>query len=496
MTSKEQQVKNSFLYLLPALIDNLLPFLTLPIFSRILRPEDYGILALAVVFGTFGCSLANLALLNIYDRNFFQYRNDLHHSGRLLFSVVSFVAVNSFFLILLASFFQHPLSLLFTKSSEYGFILILTLAAECSLALRQYYLFYFKNHEDARVYIKNYLMSSLTTFVLSLVFVAGLRVGVIGLVYARLIGNIVALISLHRQVIRLCPFSVDRSMMWNTFKDSLPLSPPIFYGTISRHFDKYMVGLLSTMGGVGIYSIGQKMSYMVFVYMSSLQNVFQPQVYKRLFDLKENAAQAVGQYLTPFIYLSILIGLVVALFAEEVIWLLTPPEYHGAITIVMILAMYYGFLFWGKINSVQLLFKKKTALISLLTFVTLVLNILLGIPMIRLWGASGAAWNMFLVGLLSGGITMILAQKSCWIQWEIKKVVTIYLVFFGSALLAIFLREWHVAYVFRLVSKALCLLIYFYLGRRWGIFSRENFYLIRRVMGLKFFVKNIEGQKE
>ena len=128
-----------------------------------------------------------------------------------------------------------------------------------------------------------------------------------------------------------------------------------------------------------------------------------------------------GKYLTPFVYISILVGLLVSLFAEEVISLLTPAEYHGAILVVIILSMYYGFLFWGKINSVQLLYKKRTGTLSLLTLLTIALNILLGIPMIKLWGAEGAAWNMFLVGLLSGSVTNCVAQNSYRIRWENKK---------------------------------------------------------------------------
>ena len=491
MLSKERQIKNSFIYLIPSLVDNFIPFLTLPIFSRILFPEDYGVLALAQIFAVFGCGLANLALLSVYDRSFFQYRHDPLRSGQLLFSITLLVAGNSLVLMAVAYFAQQPLSVLFTRSPHHGNILLVALAAECTISLRQYYLFYFKNREEARVYMNNYLISSVLTFILSLFFVGLLRMGVIGIVYGRLLGSGAALVSLHQHVTRLIPFSLNRSLVWETLKISFPLTPPIFYGTVVKHFDKYMLGLLSTISGVGIYSIGQKMSYMIFVYMTSLQNVFQPQVYKRLFELKEEAGEAVGKYLTPFVYISIFVGLLVSLFAEEVISLLTPAEYHGAIPVVIILSMYYGFLFWGKINSVQLLYKKRTGTLSLLTLLTIALNILLGIPMIKLWGAEGAAWNMFLVGLLSGGVAICIAQNSYRIRWENKKVFTIYLVFFGASLLMIFLRWFSVDYTFRVAGKFICLGIYLYLGTQWHIVNKENFNLIRGVIWPVMFVKTV-----
>ncbi len=486
--SKERQIQNSFIYLIPTLVDNLLPFLTLPIFSRILLPSDYGLLALVQVFATFGCGLSNLALLGVYDRSYFQYRHDARQSVQLLFSVTGLVVVNSLALLAITYLIQNPLSRLFTQSPQHGDLLLAALAAECALCLRQYYLFFFKNREEAKVYVKNYLISSGLTFVLSLLFVGALRTGIIGIIYGRLIGHGAALVSLHRRVLRVAPFSWSRAMVGELLKISLPLTPPIFYSSISKQFDKYMLGLLSTIDSVGVYSIGQKMSYMIFVYMTSLQNVFQPQVYQRMFE-REKAGEDVGKYLTPFIYISIFVGLLVSLFAEEVIGLLTPVEYHGAIPVVMILAMYYGFLFWGKINSVQLLYKKRTGIMSLLTFLTIVLNILLGIPMIRYWGAQGAAWSMLIVGVLSGGVANVVAQKSYLIRWENGKVFAIYAVFFGASLVMVLFWNLHVNPVLRAVAKLAGLAVYLALGVQWHIVKKKNFDLVLSVLRLKALAK-------
>lgn len=76
MTSKEQQIRNSFIYLVPVLVGNILPFVTLPIFTRILTKEDYGVLALVYLYAMFVSSLANFGMTLVYERNYFQYRNN------------------------------------------------------------------------------------------------------------------------------------------------------------------------------------------------------------------------------------------------------------------------------------------------------------------------------------------------------------------------------------------------------------------------------------
>jgi len=68
MTSKERQIKNSFIYLLPVIVGNLIPILTLPIFTRILTKEDYGVYALSQVYAIFVNGVANFGLTIGYER--------------------------------------------------------------------------------------------------------------------------------------------------------------------------------------------------------------------------------------------------------------------------------------------------------------------------------------------------------------------------------------------------------------------------------------------
>src|SRR3989338_4976728 len=62
MLNKQQQIKNGFIYFLPVVIGNLIPIITLPIFSRILSKEDFGALALSQAYAFFITGIANFGL--------------------------------------------------------------------------------------------------------------------------------------------------------------------------------------------------------------------------------------------------------------------------------------------------------------------------------------------------------------------------------------------------------------------------------------------------
>ena len=74
-----KQVRNSLIYILQVSLGYILPLIAIPIFTRILSPEDYGILALAMIYGIIMSGLANFGVSLAYERNFFQYKDDIFY---------------------------------------------------------------------------------------------------------------------------------------------------------------------------------------------------------------------------------------------------------------------------------------------------------------------------------------------------------------------------------------------------------------------------------
>jgi O-antigen/teichoic acid export membrane protein len=481
---KQRQIRDSVLYMLPLVASNLFPFLTLPIFTRILTKEDYGILALAQVYAVFVSGLANFGMSLSYERNYFQYRESPLESAQLMFSSLAFVVANCAVLGTLTYLFRNILAEKIIGAPGYGDILFYAFLSNCMVNFTAYYQIYFRNTGKAFHYVGFAVAMSLLNLIASLYLVAFLRVGVIGLVYAHLVASGVAFLIMTAMFVRTFPVSLNRAILRESIRISYPLTPRIFMGAVSQQFDKYMIGLLSTLGSVGVYRIGQQVAFLVFSYMTQLENVFIPQTYRRMFDLKEKGKEATGQYLTPFFYVSIAMALMVSLFAEEAISILTPSSFHGAIDIVIILSMYYGFLFFGKITGTQLLYMKKTHITSLLTFFSLGLNIGLNIPFIMKWGALGAAWGTCIAGILSSTISFLVAQRYYGIKWEYPKIGAILLIFFSSAILMVLLRDL-VHYPFRLTIKLAFIMFYIYFGVKIRVITPENLYLLKNLIRFK-----------
>ena len=458
---------------------NLLPLLSLPVFTRILSKEDYGVWSLAQVYAIFVNGVANFGLTIGYERNFFEKKETEKVAG-LLYSTLLFVLSTFLIFGILTWLFRGALAQWIIGSKEHGSILFWSYCAISVLGLKTYYLTYFKNTENARAFAMYTIDENILGVFFSLVMVWYFRIGVIGLVWGQLLASCIIFAVLSIRFVRVLPVAFDWSALKDSLKLSWPLTPRIFFGIIGNQFDKYMIGLLNTVGGVGVYNIGQKVANVVFTFMTAIQNVFSPQVYKRMFEMGEEGRESIGRYLTPFLYVSILVGLLISLFSEEMIAVLTPKSYHEAVDIVSVLSMLFGTYFFGK--QPQLIYAKKTHITSMLTLVGIGLNIMINVPFINKWGAIGAAWGTLLAGLISGAISLAVSQRYYRIAWEYKKMAWIFLVFFGSGVLLIVLRRYGVSYGGRVSVKLASLAAYLFLGFKIGVVTKENYHSLRNMI--------------
>jgi O-antigen/teichoic acid export membrane protein len=261
---QSKNIKFFFWYLTPFILRYLLPLLTLPIFTDFLSVSDFGIYALAVFYGVFGSGIINLGLLTVFERNFFELNSRKRKS--LLFTTLIFTLLNFFLIYLLTHIFSDFISESLFKQKQLRDILPLALAFQTFKTFNQYFFIFFKNYENAKKYSYYSILESILSTGLPLIFVFA-SMGIYGFILGQFLG--VFLVFILMFTILLYPFSnrFKFYLLKNQLRMSLPLTPRIFFGVINTQFDRYMLGLLGTVGGVGLYDIGQKnCQYFFFVY--------------------------------------------------------------------------------------------------------------------------------------------------------------------------------------------------------------------------------------
>lgn len=471
------QIKNLFWYLIPFGFKNFLPLLALPVFTRYISVEEFGLYALIIFYGSFGAALANLGLSSVFERNFFQI-NPIERK-QLLLNILCFVILCFLLIGFLTFLFNSFISQVLFQSTVGENFLVTGLLFQTFKSLNLYFFTYLKNYENAQEFTYLSILESSLSIGLAMGLVIYFSMGLYGFILGQAIGVLITFTMTFFFIFYPFKYKLDIQLLKDQLNLSLPLTPRIFFGVINSQFDRYMLSLLSSVGGVGLYDIGQKIANTSFAFMTTVQNVFAPQVFKRLFSKDDAIQKSVGAFLTPYFYLCIMFCLTLALFSYEVIYILTPKEFHKSAPVVSIFCLLYGFYFFAK--QPQLLFAKKTGLISTISFVSISLNIVLNVFFIKFYGIYGAAFATLLAGLISTAISFYFGQKYTPIQYE--KSLFVILLYFIVAVLAHLLFDYlDFSNQFMIMFKVFSVLFYLILGRVLSIIS---------ILKLKTFLKNL-----
>ena len=333
MSTAARQARNAYKYILQAGASAFLSFITLPIYTRILSPSDFGELALAQVYAVLMISIANFGFTEAVERNYFQYSDDSTRQGQLLFTAMLFVGLLSLVSISGTYIFIVPAAKVMGMQGN-GNFLLWALIGQAIANINVYYFMYLKNNAEAGRFSVYSTLMAVANALVGIYFVVFIKTGPVGVLYALIISGTIGLALLTANFWKRYKLGINYAVFIDIIKIAYPLTPRILVGTLSSQLDKYLIRIMGTLGNVGIYAVAQRIAYFVFYFMTVLQNVFGPEVYKRLFSGDSNNKQKIGEYLTTFLYISTLFALTVVLFSQEIVYYLLGSEYVAAAEII------------------------------------------------------------------------------------------------------------------------------------------------------------------
>ena len=190
---------------------NILPLLTLSIFTRILTPIDYGLYALAQVYGTFAAGMANIGLVIGFERSFFQYKNSKKRF-QILYSVLVFVCINLILFGVITFLSKNQIAIFMMGSPEYGDFIFIAFCACAINSLTAYYLVFFKNYENAKANVKYTIIDTLIYSVISFILIVFIRTGINGFFWGQIISGIVVLTMLTSKFLSMNSFNANSAV--------------------------------------------------------------------------------------------------------------------------------------------------------------------------------------------------------------------------------------------------------------------------------------------
>ncbi|MEZ6186659.1 MAG: oligosaccharide flippase family protein [Planctomycetota bacterium] len=327
-------LRDGVVYAIPSLVSRGLALFLVPIYTRVLSPEDYGSLDLLLVFA----SIVNLVLPLEVTQAVARYYTDEqdperqrdYASSALWFTVggyACFAATAWTFSETLAPWIMGRPGLLTSFRLGVGFM---ALQGVCYFLLSQ-----LRYELRSGAHALTSLVLTLVTAVGGVLFAYALGWGLAGLILGMLLGvgagcmcGFVALRdSLRPRVVGARLRELLAFSWW--------LVPSGLAVIVSAYVDRLMIKHFLSVEDVGIYGIGFRLASVVGLVMAGFQGALTPLIYTHHRD--PDTPRQLARIFRAFAALALLAFVGLSVFAREALVLLTTPDYYAARSVVVYL---------------------------------------------------------------------------------------------------------------------------------------------------------------
>lgn len=382
-------LKDASLYSLSSLLARGFSFVTVPVFTRILSPADYGALDLLSYVAVLaplviGCALDQAVGRFYLDSTLDETERRRIASTGLFYNVIAFaivgLALSPVAGFLSSSWLDGQVGP-GTVQIVLGFIWIQSVFYITNNQLR--YLF------RARAFALSNVGNTIVSTAAGFAAVAWLDLGVAGVFLGQALGQaIFSVVSIY--LARDCYRAVfDLSLLNRMLRYSLPLVPGTlaFFGM--QYVDRYILNEVRGLADVGIYGMGARIASLVNLFLMGFQGAWWPEVMRSFRESDAPARFRTVFEVYLFVTMTILVGL--SLFGHEVLLVLTTPEFAQGFVVVPLLVLGAVMASIANYFAYGIQIAEKNHLRMALNIAALVASIGFNILLIPVLGALGAA---------------------------------------------------------------------------------------------------------
>ncbi len=235
----------------------------------------------------------------------------------------------------------------------------------------------------------------LLALVLNVVFIAVLRIGLMGILCSSLVAVGLQLVVLTGWMLRRVPMRYSSPALRRMLAFGLPLMFSNMAVFTLNFADRFFLQHLRSLDVVGIYAVGYKFAFMLnFLLVQPFYTMWQ----SRMYVAHQNPRHRLifRQMCTLYSVLLISAGLTLAVFSPEIVRFMVGPRFAGCQEVIPVVALAYVFYGLGYFAETGMFLRDRTKLVGLLGACAAVLNLGLNYFLISRFGMMGAAWATLL----------------------------------------------------------------------------------------------------
>lgn len=417
--------KNTFIYSVGNVAVKSVTFFFIPLYTHYLSVFEVGIIVLLELLEVLYIASAPLGIFSALWR-FFNPEKKAGREKEFISSNILFIlAVNVVLctvLFLSASFISE---VYLSAPDLTGLVKVHSLVLFMGLS-RTVLFTLFRIYEQAFRFITFAFIDFSLLILITLYFVIVLDLGLRGVIYAKAITGSLAFIFALFYILKQFGVHYFHKYVVRSLRFGFPLMFNAISLLVLSTSDRFFIKEIISVEASGIYGISYKFGMILnMLFVVPLVQAWHPILYRL-----ENAPEQKITYQKIALYyvqIGSLLMLAVVVASKYLLKLTTTTEYHSGIIIVPWIA--FSYLLFGLQNFFKAgaLIHNKTIQITQYGLLAAVLNIILNMVMIPVFGILGAAIATTLSYFVMMVLTLRLSQKHLHINWLWKKMIPVIL---------------------------------------------------------------------
>ncbi|MBX7046445.1 MAG: oligosaccharide flippase family protein [Ignavibacteria bacterium] len=416
---KSRLAKDAGVYTTFTVLDRAVPFILLPVITRFLSPDEYGVyvtfqtlLSFFVPFLSLGTDAS--IIISYFKLSYEKFKEYFFNSFVIFLSLSAIVFVVFYFLSSqISDVVKFPSQWLMWVFAGCFFQYINDLNANLWQSFR-------KPHRYGVFKISYTILKN----GLNLYFVISLGLSWQGLIYSQIITAVIfcsvsLVIFLRREYFN---FDFNASFMKDSLRYGIPLSLHNLGAWAADLASRLILNSMVGIAATGEFGAGATLGMIVSLIQDSFNRAFAPYLFEQLknptLGIKKSLVKKTYLYYIVIFIVAAIVGIAGSLAASTILG----EKYKNSQQFIIWISFAYAFTGLYKMHVNYIFYEKKSKLLMLITLISGAVNILLCFWLIETNGAIGAAQAFLLSNAVSYAVTFYIANRLVPMPWNVFKL--------------------------------------------------------------------------
>ncbi|PEM53788.1 lipopolysaccharide biosynthesis protein [Bacillus wiedmannii] len=396
----------------------LINFITIPVTTRLLSPEEFGKISIFLVIQALGSSLLFLGFDHSYVREF----NSSKDKEKLLANTLLLPLLFSIFATVLLLVNKNYLAVELFQDEKNNAIYFIALWVPF-IVIERFLLLILRMEERAIIYSVFNILIKFLIMILTVIFLLW-KQDYLSVIMANVLGQIVIDVFIiiyikSKMKINLTLQSIDKKFIIKMLKYGAPLVPTAILMWFLNSNDRLFLNRYSSFENIGIYFAALKVVGIFTVIQLMFTTFWLPIAFR--WEKERVSFDKYSEVSELLMFIMFVLFIIILLFKELIIVIIS-SQYNESLKAIPFLMLYPVMYTVAEATGIGIAISRKTNFNILISIVLVIVNILLNILLVPQFSFVGASISLGLTYVIYFWLKTILSRR-LWYKFRVSTYV-------------------------------------------------------------------------